>query len=101
MTQQLLHGKKGIIFGALDEHSLAWQAALKIKEYGGTFVLTNTPVALRLGTVHQLAEICQTQVVSADATVVEDLENLFDEAQDGLGGKIDFILHSIGMSPNV
>lgn len=101
MTHRLLHGKRGIIFGALDEHSLAWQAALKIKEHGGTFALTNTPVALRLGAVHQLAEECQTQVIPADATAVEDLENLFDQAQDILGGKIDFILHSIGMSPNV
>jgi enoyl-[acyl-carrier protein] reductase I len=101
MTHRLLDGKRGIIFGALDEHSIAWQATLKIKEHGGTFILTNTPVALRLGTVQQLAEQCQTQVIPADATVVEDLEKLFEEAQAILGGKLDFILHSIGMSPNV
>ena len=97
----LLHNKRGLIFGALDEHSLGWQAALKIKESGGSFVLTNTAVALRLGDIYQLAEKCQAQVVKADATITEDIENLFDEAQNILGGKIDFILHSIGMSPNV
>lgn len=100
-TNQLLHNKKGIIFGALDERSLGWQAALKIKACGGNFVLTNTAVALRLGEIQHLAEKCQSQVIQADATSTDDLENLFEEAQKILGGKIDFILHSIGMSPNV
>ena len=101
MTYNLLKGKRGIIFGALDEHSIAWKAAQKIKEEGGSFILTNTPMALRLGNINQLAEECQAQVIPADATVVADLENLFNQSIDTLGGKIDFILHAIGMSPNV
>ena len=101
MTYNLLQGKNGIVFGALDEHSIAWQAARKIKEHGGNFVLTNTPIALRLGTINRLAEECGAKIIPADATIVEDLENLFEEATEVLGGKIDFILHSIGMSPNV
>jgi len=101
MTHHLLQGKKGIVFGALDEHSIAWQAAQKIKEEGGTFTLTNAPIALRRGTIHQLAEACQATVIPADATSLEDLEHLFTASMDVLGGKIDFILHSIGMSPNV
>ena len=101
MAYNLLKGKRGIVFGALDAHSLAWQAAQKIKEEGGSFVLTNTPVALRMGKIHELAKACEAPVIPADATVVEDLEKLFQQSIDMLGGKIDFILHSIGMSPNV
>ena len=101
MSYNLLQGKRGIVFGALDEHSIAWQAARKIKEEGGSFILTNTPVALRLGTIDRLAEECQAKVIPADATVVADLENLFNQSMEVLGGKIDFILHAIGMSPNI
>src|ERR1700733_6682929 len=101
MAHHLLEGKRGVIFGALDSHSLAWQAALKIKAAGGNFVLTNTPVALRLGTIQELGQLCSAPVISADATVVEDIEALFNQAMSALGGKIDFVLHSIGMSPNV
>jgi enoyl-[acyl-carrier protein] reductase I len=101
MAYNLLQGKKGIVFGALDEHSIAWHAAQKIKEEGGSFVLTNAPIALRMGKVYELAKACQAQVIPADATVVEDLERLFRESTEILGGKLDFILHSIGMSPNV
>jgi enoyl-[acyl-carrier protein] reductase I len=101
MTYDLLQGKKGIIFGALDEHSIAWHAAQKIKEEGGSFILTNAPIALRMGKIYELAEACQAQVIPADATVVEDLEHLFNKSTEILGGKLDFILHSIGMSPNV
>jgi enoyl-[acyl-carrier protein] reductase I len=101
MLPNLLQGKKGIIFGALDEHSIAWQAALSIKAAGGKFVLTNTPIALRLGKLNQLADECQATIIPADATIVSDLENLTNQAMTVLGGKIDFILHSIGMSPNV
>ena len=101
MVHQLLSGKSGIVFGALDSHSLAWQAALKIKAAGGNFVLTNTPVALRLGTIQELSQLCSAPVIAADATVVEDIEALFNQAMSALGGKIDFVLHSIGMSPNV
>ena len=97
----LLAGKRGIIFGALDEHSIAWKVALKVHEQGGKFVLSNAPVALRLGTINKLAEQCNTIVIAADATVVEDLEKLVAQATEQLGGKLDFVLHAIGMSPNV
>jgi enoyl-[acyl-carrier protein] reductase I len=101
MAYNLLKGKKGIVFGALDEHSIAWQAAQKMKEEGGIFTLTNAPIALRMGKIHALAESCQALVIPADATAIEDLEKLFKESMEVLGGKLDFILHAIGMSPNV
>ncbi len=97
----LLKGKKGIIFGALDSKSIAWKVAERAHEEGAKFVLTNAPVALRLGTISELAEITGSQVIPADATSIMDLENLIDKAMKVLGGKIDFVLHSIGMSVNV
>jgi len=97
----LLKGKKGIIFGALDEKSIAWKVAERAHEEGATFVLTNAPVALRLGTITQLAEKTGSEVIPADATSIMDLEHLVDQAMEILGGKIDFVLHSIGMSVNV
>ncbi len=97
----LLAGKHGIIFGALDEHSIAWKVALKAHEQGAKFVLSNAPVALRLGEINKLAETCGALVVPADATSIEDLEKLIAQSVQHLGGKLDFILHSIGMSPNV
>src|SRR5210317_2004095 len=99
--QDLLKGKKGIIFGALDENSIAWKVAEKAHEQGATFVLTNAPVALRLGTISELAEKTGSKVIPADATSNMDLEHLVDEAMKVLGGKVDFVLHSIGMSVNV
>ncbi|MBD1396798.1 enoyl-ACP reductase [Pontibacter sp. JH31] len=101
MSYNLLKGKKGIIFGALDEKSIAWKVAMRAKEEGAEFVLTNAPLAMRMGEINKLAEACNAQVIPADATSVEDLENLFSKAQEILGGKIDFVLHSIGMSPNI
>ena len=97
----LLKGKKGIIFGALNEKSLAWQVAEIAFEEGGEFVLTNTPISIRMGNINELAEKCNTIVIPADATNVKDIETLFVKSMDHLGGKLDFILHSIGMSPNV
>lgn len=97
----LLRGKRGIIFGALDENSIAWKVALKAKEQGASFVLTNAPVALRMGEINKLAEQCGTIVIPADATLVDDLEKLIQQSTEQLGGKLDFVLHSIGMSPNV
>ncbi len=97
----LLKGKRGIIFGALDSKSIAWKVAERAHEEGATFVLTNAPVALRLGTISELAEKTGSQVIPADATSMMDLENLVDKAMEILGGKIDFVLHSIGMSVNV
>ncbi|WP_224997150.1 enoyl-ACP reductase [Cesiribacter sp. SM1] len=101
MATNLLKGKKGIIFGALDENSIAWKTALRCHEEGAQFVLTNAPVAMRMGKINELAKQCNTQVIPADATSVEDLEKLFSQSMDILGGKLDFVLHSIGMSPNV
>ncbi|HOS49780.1 MAG TPA: SDR family oxidoreductase [Bacteroidia bacterium] len=101
MAHNLLKGKRGIIFGALDPNSIAWKVAERCHEEGAIFTLSNAPVALRMGAINQLAEKCNAQVIGADATSTADLENLFAQSQEILGGKIDFVLHSIGMSPNV
>ena len=101
MAYNLLKGKRGIIFGALNEMSIAWKVAERAVEEGAQILLTNTPVSLRLGTINTLAEKCGALVVPADATSVEELENLVDKALEHFGGKIDFVLHSVGMSPNV
>lgn len=97
----ILEGKRGIVFGALNDKSIAWRTALRLHAEGARMVLTNTAVSLRIGTIAELAEQCGAQVIPADATVVEDLENLVDRSMEILGGKIDFVLHSVGMSPNV
>ncbi len=101
MAYGLLKGKKGIISGALDENSIAWKVALKAKEEGASFILTNAPVAMRLGAINELANATDATIIPADATLVEDIENLFSQSTEVLGGKIDFLLHSIGMSPNI
>ena len=101
MGYNLLKGKRGIVFGALDENSIAWKTAVRIKEEGGTFTLTNAPIALRMGKINELAKQCDAVVIPADATSEQDLANLFQKSMETLGGKIDFVLHSIGMSPNV
>lgn len=101
MAYDLLKGKKGIIFGALDENSIAWKTALKVKEEGGVFTLTNAPIALRMGKINELAKQCNAEVIPADATSEADLTTLFTKSREVLGGKIDFVLHSIGMSINV
>lgn len=101
MAGKLLQGKKGIIFGALNEKSIAWQVALKSREHGAELVLTNSPVAIRMGGIADLAAITGSKVVEADATKMDDIENLLTESMKIFGGRFDFILHSIGMSPNV
>ena len=101
MSYNLLKGKRGIIFGALNEMSIAWKVAELAVAEGAEIVLTNTPVSIRMGTIDELAKKCNAQVIPADATSPEDLEVLFTKSQEILGGKIDFVLHSIGMSPNV
>src|SRR5690625_2093129 len=101
MAYNLLKGKKGIIFGALNEDSIAWKTAERIHEEGGEFVLTNAPIALRMGQIDELAKKTNSEVIAADATSVEDLENLVEKSMEILGGKIDFVLHAIGMSVNV
>ncbi|MCX6294783.1 MAG: SDR family oxidoreductase [Bacteroidetes bacterium] len=101
MSNNLLKGKRGIITGALDENSIAWKVAEKAHEQGATFILTNAPIAMRMGEIKILAEKTNSQIIPADATSVEDLTNLFTQSQEILGGKIDFVLHSIGMSVNI
>ena len=101
MSNSILKGKKGIIFGALDESSIAWITANKIYDEGGRFVLTNAPVAIRMGNIEKLAKQTESKVIPADATSLEDLENLIKSALNDLGSKLDFVLHSIGMSVNV
>ena len=97
----LLKGKRGIIFGALDENSIAWKTAERVHEEGGKFVLTNAPVAMRMGQIKNLAEKTGSEIIPADATNMDDLQNLVSKAMEILGGKLDFVLHSIGMSVNV
>lgn len=101
MAYGLLKGKRGIISGALDENSIAWKVALKAKEEGATFTLTNAPIAMRMGAINELAKVCDAQIIPADATSVEDIEKLYTQSIDILGGKVDFVLHSIGMSANI
>lgn len=101
MSNNLLKGKRGIIFGALNDMSIAWKVAERAIEEGAIITLTNTPVACRMGTVVELGHRLNAEVLPADATKVEDLEMVFAKSQEVLGGKIDFVLHSIGMSPNV
>ncbi|NJK83704.1 MAG: SDR family oxidoreductase [Saprospiraceae bacterium] len=101
MANNLLVGKRGVISGALDEQSIAWKIAERCVEEGATITLTNAPVAMRFGAIQKLAEKCEAQVIPADATSMDDLTELFSKSQDILGGKLDFVLHSIGMSLNV
>lgn len=101
MAYQLLKGKRGIITGALDANSIAWKVAEKCHEEGATFVLTNAPIAMRMGEINKLAEKTGSKIIPADATNVEELNKLYTESIAHLGGKIDFVLHSIGMSVNI
>ncbi len=101
MSNNLLKGKRGIITGALDENSIAWKVAQKAHEHGATFVLTNAPIAMRMGEINKLADSTGSKIIPADATLVPDIEKLYSESMQHLGGKIDFVLHSIGMSVNI
>ncbi len=102
MSTKLLQGKKGIIFGALDEKSIAWKTALKCYEAGAEIVLTNAPVAIRMGEINKLSEMCgNAPVIGADVTHLDELKHLFLESMKHFGGKIDFVLHSVGMSMNM
>lgn len=101
MTYNLLKGKRGIIFGALNDKSLAWKIAERAHEEGASFTLSNTPVSLRFGDLNKLSEKCNAPIFAADATSIQDIEFVFKSTLDHFGGKIDFVLHSIGMSPNV
>ena len=101
MNEGLLKGKKGIIVGALNDKSIAWQVALKAWNQGAELVLTNSPVAVRMGTINELAQITSSKVIVADAISMVDIDKLISESLQIFGGRFDFILHSIGMSPNV
>lgn len=101
MANNLLKGKRGVIFGALDEQSIAWKVAERCIEEGAMITLTNAPVAMRFGKIQELGEKTNAEIIPADATSMEDLENLFSKSTEVLGGKLDFVLHSIGMSLNV
>ena len=101
MSYNLLQAKRGIIFGALDPNSIAWKVAQRCHSEGALFTLTNAPVAMRLGAINQLATECNAQVIAADVTINADMENLIDKSCEVLGGKLDFILHSVGMSLNI
>ena len=101
MSYNLLKGKKGIIFGALDEKSIAWKTAERVHEEGGEFILSNAPIALRMGSIKDLAKKTNAEIIPADATKMEDIDELVDQSTEKLGGKLDFVLHSIGMSVNV
>src|SRR3982751_2195820 len=101
MSYNLLKGKRGIISGALDSNSIAWKVAKRCHEEGALIVLTNAPIAMRMGEIKKLADETKSEIIPADATSVEDLTKLYSESMDKLGGKIDFVLHSIGMSVNI
>ena len=101
MKHNLLKGKRGIIFGALNDMSIAWKVAERAVEEGAIITLSNTPVAVRMGDTEALGKKLNAEILPADATNVEDLEMVFSKSMEILGGKIDFVLHSIGMSPNV
>src|SRR5437868_6318138 len=97
----LLKGKRGIISGALDANSIAWKVAMRCHQEGATFTLTNAPIAMRMGEIKKLADETKSEIIPADATNVDELTTLFTKSQEVLGGKIDFVLHSIGMSVNI
>jgi len=101
MANNLLKDKRGVIFGALDDQSIAWKVAEKCVAEGAKITLTNAPVAMRFGKIHELGEQLGAEIIPADATSIEDLENLFSKSTELLGGNLDFVLHSIGMSLNV
>ena len=101
MAHKLLEGKKGIIFGALNNMSIAWKVAERASEEGAQLVLTNTPIAMRFGEIDELAAKTKSIIIPADATSEKDIENLIAKTMDHFGGKFDFILHSIAMSMNV
>lgn len=101
MGNNLLKGKRGIVFGALNDKSIAWKVAERAVEEGAIITLSNTLLAVRMGTTNELAEKLNAKLIPADATNVSDLEQVFAQSMEALGGKIDFVLHSIGMSPNV
>ena len=88
MTHNLLKGKRGIIFGALNDMSIAWKVAERAVEEGAIITLSNTPVAVRMGETAQLGAKLNAEILPADATNVEDLEMVFTKSMEILGGKL-------------
>ncbi|TVQ68331.1 MAG: enoyl-ACP reductase [Balneolaceae bacterium] len=99
-SHNLLEGKKGLIFGALDERSIAWRVALACKREGASFMLTNAPIALRFGTLNKLAKETGSETIPCDVSDYKQVLDLVDATVEK-NGKLDFILHAVGMSPNV
>ncbi len=97
----LLQNKKGIIFGALDEDSIAWQTALQVHAEGGAVILTNFPAAIRLGKINELAALINAPVIPCDVAHLSEIEGLIDKTKEYFSGGFDFILHSVGMSYNI
>jgi len=97
----LLKGKKGIVFGPFDESSIGWHIALYAHQEGAEIAISNISAALRFGKPAELAKMCgDAPFIACDASIQEDVENTIKEAKEKLGS-LDFIVHSIGMSPNI
>lgn len=90
-----------MIFGALDERSIAWHVALACQREGASFTLTNAPIALRFGALDKLAEETgAAAVIPCDVSDYKQVQDLIDASLEK-NGKLDFILHAVGMSPNI
>lgn len=97
----LLKGKKGIVFGPLDESSIGWQIALHAYREGAQIALSNVATAIRFGNLQELSELCgNAPILICDASKNEEVDNTFRELKETMGS-VDFIVHSIGMSQNI
>ena len=101
MSNNLLKGKKGIISGALDSNSIAWKVAEKCVEQGAEIILTNAPIAMRMGAINELSDKLNSPIIPCDFTDNDQVIALVEKSKEHFGGKFDFLLHSIGMSLNV
>ena len=97
----LLKGKKGIVFGPLDESSIGWQIALHAYREGAEIAISNVAAALRFGNIEELSTLCgNAPMIVCDASKNEDVDTCFKELKEKVG-PVDFIVHSIGMSQNI
>ncbi|MGB7512201.1 MAG: enoyl-ACP reductase [Pelodictyon phaeoclathratiforme] len=97
----LLKGKKGIVFGPLDESSIGWQIALHAYREGAEIAISNVAAALRFGNIEELSTLCgNAPMFVCDASKNEDVDACFKELKEKMG-PVDFIVHSIGMSQNI
>ena len=97
----LLKGKKGIVFGPLDESSIGWQIALHAYREGAEIAISNVAAALRFGNIDELSTLCgNAPMIVCDASKNEDVDACFKELKEKMG-PVDFIVHSIGMSQNI